>query len=448
MSDDIRALLKMLFALWLMQFTCIAAADNEFALWLDDLAVEAKVSGISEQTVHESLARVQLLPEVIEMDRSQPEFVTPFLDYYQKRVDAKKVTAGRQMLLEYSEMLNQVEATYGVSKYLLVAFWGMETQYGKQMGQLDVLSSLATLAYDGRRADFFRGQLLDALRMIELGHVNTEVFNGSWAGAFGNMQFMPTTFMLYAVDGDADGMIDVVNSPADAFASAANYLAQIGWRNDEPVMLQVQLPEGFDWSQAQLEVKKSWREWLELGVQALHVQASQQKPVQHQRQNKVQHVAHRLKHQKSHMHHAGIKSNIVFKSLDTFRLNPESAASIILPQGYRGPAFMVFSNFDVVMDWNRSVNYVLSVAQLAEQLKTDAGIVVGSVFQDGALSYSEMQDLQNILNQKGFDAGEPDGLPGFRTQQALRDYQLTNGLPADGYASRGVYQRLYAEHYQ
>lgn len=203
-------------------------AKEDFNTWLESIRLEAKALGMSDETTLNFVSRTVYLPNVIKLDRMQPEFVSPFLDYFAQRVDDKKVQKGRDLMLKHEALLNKIETQYGVPKQILIAFWGMETQYGRVQGNLDVLSALATLAYEGRRADFFKSQLLDALLMVNLGYVDTETFKGSWAGAFGNMQFMPTTFMLYAVDGDDDGTIDVVNSLPDAFTSAANYLAKIG----------------------------------------------------------------------------------------------------------------------------------------------------------------------------------------------------------------------------
>jgi len=259
-------------SLLLMLISSAGYAQDEFSAWLAALRIEAREAGISEAAVDSALKQIVFVPEVIAFDRTQPEFVSPFLDYYQKRVNPQKVLKRiSSMLAEHAVLLNRIEKQYGVSKYVLVAFWGMETQYGRNLGKLDVLSSLATLAYDGRRTEFFRAQLLDAMRMIDNGHATAQTFKGSWAGAFGNMQFMPTTFMLYAVDGDNDNKIDVVNSLADAFASAANYLSTIGWRHQEPAMLEVQLPEDFDWQTAQLNFRKPLHAWAQLGVRKLQI---------------------------------------------------------------------------------------------------------------------------------------------------------------------------------
>lgn len=441
-------------------WSAVSVAQDEFTDWLQELRIEAMASGISDATASDVLSRIEFLPDVIALDRSQPEFVSPFLDYYQKRVDVQKVQRGRQLLAEHEAMLNRIEAEYGVPKYTLVAFWGMETQYGRSQGKLNVLSSLATLAYDSRRTEFFRSQLLDAIRMIDVGHVQPDGLSGSWAGAFGNMQFMPTTFMLYAVDGDDDGRIDVVNSLPDAFASAANYLSQVGWSANEPAMLEVSLPDDFDWQNAQFDVKKPLAEWSRLGVRAMHVDVGAQgfvsRPISRDNlRGRYAKLGQNGKKQKSALlksfkarQQTNAHTPVTTVSLDMLGLDVKGQAAILLPQGYRGPAFMVFDNFEVIMDWNRSVNYALSVAQLAEQLRHESRIVGGQSAESGALSFDEMLDLQSILNARGFDAGEPDGLPGFKTQQAVREYQMANQLPADGYASRSLYRKLYSESLQ
>lgn len=438
-------------SIWLLSVLMLlswrqAYAQAEFSLWLEELGMEAREADITDLTVQNAIKQIEFLPEVIALDRSQPEFISPFLDYYQKRVNAQKVQKGQQVLAEHAELLARIETQYGVSKYILVAFWGLETQYGRSLGKLDVLSSLATLAYDGRRTEFFRAQLLDAMRIIDNGHAAPNALKGSWAGAFGNMQFMPTTFMLYAVDGDNDNKIDVVNSLPDAFASAANYLTTIGWRDQQPAMLEVQLPENFDWQTAQLNLRKSLHTWAQLGVRRLQVDDTTPRFQQLVLSKKATKKALK-KTGKPYQNTQFIDTVPAVKtaSLETAGMQMSAYAAILLPQGYRGPAFMVFDNFDVIMDWNRSVNYALSVAQLAEQLKHESRIIGGQSVEEGALSFSEMYDLQSMLNARGFDAGEPDGLPGFKTQQALRLYQRMNKLPADGYASRSMYQRLLAE---
>jgi len=305
-------------------------------------------------------------------------------------------------------------------------------------GNVDILSALATLAYEGRRADFFKAQLLDALLMVDLGYVGAESFKGSWAGAFGNMQFMPTTFMLYAVDGDADGAIDVVNSLPDAFASAAHYLAKIGWQTHAPVMLEVKVPSAFDWQNAQLAIKKTPQAWAKLGVQAYPI-ANDAASVAVGVDGVTGNVNSVVTQIEPKADTANSAKNV--QEPDVL-LNDKALASILLPQGWQGPAFMVFDNFDIIMQWNRSVNYALSVGQLAKLLKQEPGIMGGDFAEGGALSYQQMQDLQSRLNARGFDAGVADGLPGLQTQAAIRAYQVQQQMPVDGYASPSLYQSV------
>ena len=325
----------------------------------------------------------------------------------------------------------------------------METDYGQFQGNIDTLSALATLAHDGRRASFFRNQLLDAMRIIDEGNADTEHFFGSWAGAFGNMQFMPTTFITYAVDGDGDNKIDVVNSTADALATAANYLSQVGWKKGEPAMVEVQLPKDFEWNNAQFNLRKPVNEWLKLGVSTIH--SSNSPAIYTKAKFRGSNKKTSLKKNKSSLHQVSYKTiypnakkinSRTFTTLKPTLPNVSGEAAIILPQGWRGPAFMVFDNFDAVMDWNRSINYALSVVQLAKQLNGELPILGGQFAEVGALSFQQMNDLQIQLNANGFDAGEPDGFPGTHTQEAVRAFQLSERLPADGYASPNILNYL------
>lgn len=443
-----------LLALSFVQCFHLAAAQEPFEIWLDGLRADAIAAGISEKTAGEVISHVQLVPDVIELDHSQPEFVSPFLSYYYQRVDAAKILKGRALLAEHHELLSRLEYQYGVPKTILLAFWGMETNYGVNKGNVDTLSALATLAYDGRRAAFFRSQLLDAMRMIDAGYVDVAEFRGSWAGAFGHMQFMPTTFMLYAVDGDQDGKIDVANSMPDAFASAAKYLSQVGWRADEPVMFEVQLPAAFAWQEARLPVRKTIEEWTLLGVRALYMEpnAADRRlmnvyPISKGKQTHRSKSARNAKNKKATQQISYLPQIQADNTVPLLTELPDvtGQSAILLPQGWQGPAFMVFDNFHVIMDWNRSVNYALSVAQLAKRIDQHSRIIGGQQAEQGALSFEQMLQLQQILNAKGFDAGVPDGLPGLKTQDAVRAYQQSQQLPADGYASPALYKRLLSE---
>ena len=384
--------------LFIASFNAQALDVQNFSAWLKDFKAEAKAEGISTKTIKNTFKNAKYLPQVIVLDRAQPEFISPFLKYVDNRVNPSKIALGRALLQQHIVLLNQIETNYGVPKQILVAFWGLETHYGANKGNFGLPSALMTLAYEGRREAFFRGQLLDTMRIVDAGHSTVAGMRGSWAGAMGNMQFMPSTMLKHGVDADSDGRINIWSSLPDSFASAANYLNKAGWQKGEIAMLEVKLPADFDYSLAQLNNRKSAERWAQLGVRDMH--------------------------------------NDLPPTLDN--------AAILLPQGYTGPAFMVFSNFDVIMDWNRSVNYALSVAHLANQFVADKPIIAGAEAENEALTFNQMWALQGKLNEIGFNCGAPDGFPGLATQAAIRQYQATQKLPQDGYASASLYQRLFA----
>ncbi|MFN3544652.1 MAG: lytic murein transglycosylase [Thiobacillus sp.] len=378
--------------IWLLLAALAASpvyAQVSFDEWLAAFRQDAARQGISAATLDAALTGLAPVERVIELDRRQPEFLQTFSDYMTRRITPQRLTRGQALLAEHAALFDALEQQYGVPRTVLVAFWGLETNYGSTLGSHNIPASLATLAYDGRRSGFFRDQLLDALRILDAGHVAAVDMKGSWAGAMGHLQFMPSTFRAYALDADGDGRIDLWRSLPDAMHSAANYLKRAGWRAGEPVAREVALPPGFDVRHARIANRLPVRDWAVAGVRAADGAAL-----------------------------------------------PEVAgpAAVILPQGWQGPAFMVFDNFDVVMRWNRSVNYALSVAQLAHQLG-GGGPLVAQGGEAGALSTAQLKMLQATLNELGFPAGEPDGLLGPRTQTALRQYQLAHRLPADGYPS-------------
>lgn len=398
-QKKLQTILKVLFVAGLIVNSVIASADDGegFPLWVDALRQEALALHIAPQAIDSTLNQVTYLPKVIELDRKQPEFVTSFSAYVNRRINQRVVNKGKQMLQDYQGILYVVEELYQVPREVLVAFWGLETNFGGYMGDVPLASALATLSYEGRRAEFFKRELLNLMRVVEREHRYDSPVTGSWAGATGHMQFMPSTLLKYGVDADADGKVDIWGSYPDVFSSAANYLSQAGWQPGRPISMLVALPEGFDYSQAQLQLNKSVSEWVKLGV-------------------------------------VGV---------------PESAmnlprAAIILPQGFDGPAYMVFPNFDVIMQWNRSVNYALSVSLLSQQLSQEM-YTLAMPPEPPALSYQQMWALQEALNTKGFDSGVPDGFPGSKTQAAIRRYQATQKMPQDGYPGIGMFNLLTAE---
>ena len=378
-------------------FGSAAQAEQSFADWLAGFRQDALKQGISPATLDAVLTDMEPVARAIELDRSQPEFVRTFSSYLAKRVTPERIARGQTLLSEHAALFDEVEARYGVPRAVLAAFWGLETNFGATKGSYSIPAVLATLAYEGRRHDFFRAQLMDAMRILDAGHVPPADMLGSWAGAMGHMQFMPSTFLAYAVDGDGDRRIDLWQSLPDAMHSAAHYLQTMGWQQDAPIALEVQLPPGFDWQQAQFGHRKPVADWAAMDVTAVGGEAL---PV------------------------------------------AAGEASIVLPQGWRGPALMVFDNFDAIMRWNRSVNYALSVALLAQRLAGGADWSGGIDAEQEALSSDEMKRLQQQLTQLGFDAGPADGLSGKLTQTAIRGYQQAHGLPMDGYASPSLLRHI------
>ena len=299
------------------------AQQQDFEQWLSEFRQEALSKGISKETFDQAFKGVAPIPRIIELDRKQPEFTLTLDQYLSRVVPKRRISLGKKKLEENRELLQQVADKYGVQPRFLVAFWGIETDFGRLSGGYSVIAAITTLAYDGRRSEFFRNQLMDALQILEEGHVVPEQMTGSWAGAMGQTQFMPSTFLAYAVDFDGDNKIDLWNSKADVFASAANYLAKVGWQEDQTWGREVKLPKGFDKSLLGLETKKSLEEWDKLGV-------------------------HR----------------ITGKQLPGVDL----MASIVQPDedNKKGRTFLVYDNYRAIMHWNKSHKFAVAVGTPAD----------------------------------------------------------------------------------
>ena len=368
-----------------------AQEQQPFAEWLAELRTEALAQGISESLLDEALSTIEEpIPRVIELDQSQPEFVQTFSNYMNNRISQARIERGQALLEEHSELFSRIAREYGVQPHYLVSFWALESNFGDFTGGFSVLNALATLAYDPRRSGFFRNELLTALKILDAGHISVENMSGSWAGAMGQCQFMPSTFDRYAVDGDNDGRIDIWNSLPDIFASAANFLSKSGWRPDERWGREVMLPQVFDFTQSGTGIRKTVSEWNALGV----------------------------------------------KRADGSPLgNAALEGSIILPAGASGPAFLAYNNFRTTMVWNRSTYYAISVGHLADRFVGGGEIQHWPDTEERALSRDEVIELQSLLNGMGIDVGEPDGILGSRTRGAIRTFQEESGLPTDGYAS-------------
>jgi membrane-bound lytic murein transglycosylase B len=300
------------------------AADQDFAIWLDGLRRDAISQGIRAETLDRAFKNITPIPRVIELDRRQPEFTLTFDQYLARVVPDARVQQGRARLKENRELLSEVSKKYGVQPRFIVAFWGIESDFGRLDGGFSVVQSLATLAHDGRRANFFRAELIRALRIIDQGHVTPEAMKGSWAGAMGHFQFMPSTFESFAVDYDGDGRRDIWSNKKDAFASAANYLSKSGWRDDQTWGRPVSVPTGFDRGQSGLGVKKMLTEWSKLGI--------------------------------TRTDGGPLPSR-------------DLPASLIFAEGEKGgPAFLAYENYRVTLKWNRSTFFAVAVGTLAERI--------------------------------------------------------------------------------
>ena len=375
------------------------AQTTDFRSWLTELRQEAQASGISTATLDAALCGTEPIQKVLELDRRQPEFVDTFWNYLDRRVNDRRIEIGQQLLAEHGALLEKLEHQYGVPGTLLVAFWGLETNYGSHLGTFPIPAALATLAYDGRRGDFFRRELLESLAILQAGHVSADAMRGSWAGAMGQMQFMPSTFQRYALDQDGDGRKDLWTSVPDAMASAANFIKAMGWRDGEVWGREVRLPDGFNLGLLG-SGSKSAAAWTALGVTL-----PDGSPLPGDNQT----------------------------------------GTLLLPQGSKGPAFLAYRNFHIIMGWNRSVNYALAVAHLADRLAGLPPLSLGRNTDNRRMTREQAMELQLRLAHLGFDVGTPDGVVGSRTRAAVRDYQAKRGLPSDGYASLALLEQLQAD---
>jgi len=388
---------RIAFALLLFFFLPpLIAQDQTFAEWREQLRAEAFSLGISEETLLAIDDLEAPLERVLELDDAQPEFMQTFTRYLSLRITPLQINRGQALLRQYAVLLEEVRQSYGVQPHYLVSFWAIESNYGRATGGFSVLQALATLAFDPRRADFFRTELLTALKIIDDGHIAVDNMSGSWAGAMGQLQFLPSVFARYGIDGDNDGKIDIWNSLPDIFHSAANFLSQSGWRGDERWGREVLLPSNFDFSLTGTRTRKPLQEWNELGIIQMN------------------------------------GSPIPVANMQ---------ASVILPAGAGGPAFLTYANFRATMVYNPSTFYALTVGHLADRY-TGGAAIQRMPENEQAMSVADVQALQELLNAAGFDSGEPDGRVGSRTRTAIRAYQQNKELPMDGYASLKLLEAL------
>ncbi|PHQ25274.1 lytic transglycosylase [Marinobacter guineae] len=373
-----------------------ASAPAGFAECKARLQEQAIAAGVSSETASEVMARAEHLERVIELDRRQPEFTTTFADYLNRRVNDARISQGRELLKEHQELLARVTRETGVPAPYLLAFWGLETNFGSYFGKMPVPSSLTTLACDPRRSTFFTQQLIAALRIIDEGAIPADQMEGSWAGAMGHVQFMPTVFLQHAVDADGDGRRDLWNSLPDAMMSAGKFLQSMNWNGDYRWGREVLLPDNFDYSLADGR-RLPLEQWREMGVTDAFGNPLAREPID---------------------------------------------AALVVPAGHQGPAFLAYDNFRVIMGWNRSEFYAIAVGHLADRI-AGAGMLQNPPPEDApAMSRDNIISLQEALLERGYDVGKPDGIMGPATRSAIRQFQAANGLIADGYPGETVLTRL------
>ena len=372
--------------------------DAQFRAFVAGFRATAVQGGIDPQIYDASMTGIARNPRVEELNLQQPEFVKPIWAYLDGAVSLARITRGRAMLSTYATAIANIEQRFGVQKEILVAIWGIESDYGQEMGGFNMFDALATLGYQGPRSDFGRRELLDALRMEQQEHYAPAQMTSSWAGAFGQTQFIPSAFFKYAVDGDGDGRRDLWRSPADALASAANLLLQSGWERNAAWGYEVVLPGRFAYELADLDKPSTITSWRNLGLRA-----------------------------------AGGGGDLPVS---------DARAAIYLPAGARGPAFMVFDNFHAVLKYNNAASYALAVCTLADRLKGLPPVMAAWPRDETPLSRPEQLALQTNLQRLGFDPGALDGILGRQGRAALRLWQKSRGLIPDGFATEVLLQQI------
>lgn len=357
----------------------------------------AKARGVSQSAFEASFAGYNYLPKVMELTKKQPEFSQTVQQYIDRRVTAAQAQKGKAMRGEWNQTLTGAQQRWGVQPEVVLAIWGMETNFGGFMGGENTIHALATLTEGGYRADFFRDELLTALRIVTDGHVSPKNMVGSWAGAMGHTQFMPSSFMRYAVDYNGDGRKDIWNSVQDALGSTANYLNSHKWRPGETWGYEVKLPNGFDFAAARQMERAPLSQWQAMGIQR-------------------------------------VSGRPFPRTSDIGRL--------YMPAGALGPTFLVLPNFDVIKRYNNSDSYALAVGHLADRIIGGGSFVTPWPAGDYALTKAQRAELQTLLDRAGFDVGSPDGVIGPKTRAAVVAYQTRAGLPADGHISGRLLDRL------
>ena len=375
----------------------VNARNVAFREWLGSFRGRALAQGVRGAVFDAAFDGVVYDSAVVQRDRNQSEFTKTIWEYLDSAASDPRIENGRAALTEHAALFEAIEARYGVEKEVVAAVWGLESAYGSYRGTTDIVQALATLAFDGRRGRFFEAQLVAALQILQSGDVPPREMTGSWAGAMGHTQFIPTSYLTYAVDFTGDGRRNIwSDDPADALASTASYLAGFGWQKGMPWGVEVRLPKGFDFALARRSETRLPSEWAEIGV----------------------------------------------VGTDGRAIDDHGPASVLLPAGARGAAFLIFSNFDVLERYNTADAYVIGVGHLADRLRGAGPIVAEWPRGDRALTQAERREMQERLTQAGFDTRGVDGRIGPLTVTAIRSFQRDKGMLPDGYASLHLLDRL------
>ena len=372
----------------------MAQCGGSFSGFVSGLVAEAQQRGFDKATAERFFRSARIDNAVIKADRAQGIFQTPFVEFSRKLISQNRIDRGRQMAAKYDSVFDRIERDYGLNRGVLLAFWAFETDYGAFQGNFNTLNALVTLAHDCRRPELFRPQIFAALELYTHGDFDPATTTGAWAGEIGMVQMLPEDILTNGVDGDGDGHVYLKTSAPDALMSGGNMLRSLGWRAGEPWLQEVVLPADLDWSRTGLETKMTARDWARLGVQPRSGQ---------------------------------------FQRSDL-------PASVIIPQGRKGPAFLAYPNFSVYFEWNQSFTYVLTAAYFATRLEGAPVFSAGN--PDPGLSGPQMQQLQRKLAARGYDVGEIDGILGAKTRDAVRDVQQKLGLPVDAWPTPDLLNRL------
>jgi lytic murein transglycosylase len=369
-----------------------AQANPAWDAWVAAFRDRAAARGISPAVLSAAFRHAGYLPGVVERDRNQTEFTRTTEDYLAIAASDERVSLGRQMVARYGGELAAIEGRYGVDRHIVAAVWGLESFFGTRRGEVPVISALSTLAFDGRRGEFFEGQLMAALKILQAGDITAERMTGSWAGAMGHTQFIPTSYLAYAVDFDGDGRRDIWSEdPGDALASTAAYLARSGWQSGQPWGLEVRLPAGFDLGLEGRGKGRPAQDWAAMGVTAAQG--------------------------------GGL---------------PGGTGSVLAPAGASGPAFLLFQNFNVILRYNNAQNYALGIGHLSDRLRGQ-GPLRGSFPPDASgMTKADRQEMQRLLARAGYDAGTADGVIGTKTREAIAAFQRSRGMAVTGEPSMAL----------